>query len=78
MVGYLHSIESMGNVDGPGVRTVVFLQGCALRCCYCHNPDTWPAAGGAPTQPQQLVEILLRYKPYYGAAGGVTCSGGRP
>ena len=78
MVGYLHSIESMGNVDGPGVRTVVFLQGCALRCCYCHNPDTWPAAGGAPTQPQQLVEKLLRYKPYYGAAGGVTFSGGEP
>ena len=78
MVGYLHSIESMGNVDGPGVRTVVFLQGCALRCCYCHNPDTWPAVGGAPTQPQQLVEKLLRYKPYYGAAGGVTFSGGEP
>lgn len=78
MVGYLHSIESMGNVDGTGVRTVVFLQGCALRCCYCHNPDTWPAAGGAPTRPQQLVEKLLRYKPYYGAAGGVTFSGGEP
>ena len=78
MTGYLHSIESMCNVDGPGVRTVVFLQGCALRCRYCHNPDTWPAAGGTPILPQQLVEKLLRYKPYYGAQGGVTFSGGEP
>lgn len=78
MTGYLHSIESMGNVDGPGVRTVVFLQGCRLRCKYCHNPDTWPFSGGTPVQPQQIVEKLMRYKPYYGATGGVTFSGGEP
>ena len=77
-IGYVHSLETFGSVDGPGVRFVVFLQGCALRCRYCHNPDTWPAAGGTPILPQQLVEKLLRYKPYYGAQGGVTFSGGEP
>ena len=77
--GRIHSLESMGLVDGPGIRTVVFLQGCALRCRYCHNPDTWDP--GAPAQtitPAELVDRLLRYKPYYGATGGVTFSGGEP
>lgn len=78
-VGQIHSLESMGLVDGPGIRTVVFLQGCALRCRYCHNPDAWDP--GAPAQTftaAELVERLSRYKPYYGATGGVTFSGGEP
>lgn len=78
MTGLIHSIESMGTVDGPGVRTVVFLQGCALRCRYCHNPDTWARGGGTPTEAEELVRRLARYKPYYGAGGGVTFSGGEP
>ena len=78
MQGFIHSIETMGLVDGPGVRTVVFFQGCALRCLYCHNPDTWAFAGGEAFSPQQLVEKLLRYRPYYGRDGGVTFSGGEP
>lgn len=79
MVGYVHSIESMGLVDGPGIRTVVFLQGCALRCQYCHNPDTWVAEGDAKAmEPEELVKRLRRFKPYYGQTGGVTFSGGEP
>lgn len=79
MLGRIHSIESMGLVDGPGVRTVVFLQGCRLRCLYCHNPDTWqPDGSGELFSPEQLVEKLLRYRPYYGSLGGVTFSGGEP
>lgn len=77
--GRVHSLESMGLVDGPGIRTVVFLQGCALRCRYCHNPDTWAVDGPAETvTPRQLVERLVRFKPYYGSTGGVTFSGGEP
>ena len=77
--GRIHSLESMGLVDGPGIRTVVFLQGCALRCRYCHNPDTWdPGAPAQTVTPAELVDRLLRYKPYYGATGGVTFSGGEP
>lgn len=79
MTGYLHSIESMGTVDGPGVRTVVFLQGCALRCRYCHNPDTWACTGGTEITPDALVQRLIRYQPYYArSGGGVTFSGGEP
>ena len=78
--GLVHSLESMGLVDGPGIRTVVFLQGCALRCQYCHNPDTWqrehPAA--EPMTPAQLLRRLERFRPYYGENGGVTFSGGEP
>lgn len=77
-LGRIHSIESMGLVDGPGIRTVVFLQGCHLRCCFCHNPDTWQLAGGTLMEPQAIVEKLVRFKPYYGAKGGVTFSGGEP
>lgn len=78
-VGHIHSIESMGLVDGPGIRTVVFLQGCGIRCCYCHNPDTWTHAGGEATSPEALVKKLCRFKSYFDASGGgVTFSGGEP
>lgn len=76
--GYIHSIESMGLVDGPGIRTVLFLQGCRLRCQYCHNPDTWDIKGGIPLTPKQVIQKLKRFKPYYGIRGGVTFSGGEP
>lgn len=78
--GIIHSIESMGLVDGPGIRTVVFLQGCYLRCRYCHNPDTWSAADEKSrlVTPEELVAQLERYRPYYGRRGGVTFSGGEP
>lgn len=76
--GYIHSIESMGLVDGPGIRTVLFLQGCRLRCQYCHNPDTWDIKGGTPLTPVQVIQKLKRFKPYYGTRGGVTFSGGEP
>lgn len=78
-VGHIHSIESMGLVDGPGIRTVVFLQGCGIRCCYCHNPDTWTHDGGEATSPEALVKKLCRFKSYFDASGGgVTFSGGEP
>ena len=76
--GYVHSIESFGLVDGPGVRCVVFLKGCALRCRYCHNPDTWDRAGSEVWEPAKLVERVLRFKPYWGEKGGITVSGGEP
>lgn len=78
--GQIHSIESMGLVDGPGIRTVVFLQGCSLRCRYCHNPDTW-SGQGKDTQilsHEELFQRLSRFRPYYGREGGVTFSGGEP
>ena len=79
MKGHLHSIESMGTVDGPGIRTVVFLQGCPLRCRYCHNPDTWAPGGGREIAPEELLDKLRRYLPYYSrSGGGVTFSGGEP
>jgi len=77
--GNVHSIESMGLVDGPGIRTVVFLQGCALRCKYCHNPDTWAASGGEEYTPEELVKKIERFKTYFASSGGgVTFSGGEP
>ena len=79
MTGYIHSLESMGLVDGPGVRCVVFLQGCPLRCLYCHNPDTQTAEGGEAVEPEALVRRLLRFRPYFDrSGGGVTFSGGDP
>ena len=76
--GHIHSWESMGLVDGPGVRTVIFLQGCMLRCRYCHNPDTWSTHGGTIETPQEILARLKRFKDYYGEDGGVTFSGGEP
>ena len=80
MEGKIHSIESMGLVDGPGIRTVVFMQGCDLRCKFCHNPDTWAMDSSQVKRmtPGQLVEKVQRFRPYYGQEGGVTFSGGEP
>lgn len=77
-IGRVHSIESFGLVDGPGVRFIVFLQGCNMRCAYCHNPDTWQTAGGENYTPQQLLDKALRYKNYWKKGGGITVSGGEP
>lgn len=78
ITGNVHSIQSLGTVDGPGVRFVVFLQGCNLRCGCCHNPDTWETAGGTEYTPQQIVDKAVRYKEYFGKDGGITLSGGEP
>lgn len=78
VTGRVHSFQSLGAVDGPGLRTVVFLQGCPLRCVYCHNPDTWPTDGGDVLTVQEVFEKVLRYRPYFGKTGGVTVSGGEP
>ncbi len=75
-VGRVHSIQTMGTLDGPGVRFVVFMQGCNLRCKCCHNPDTWEMDGGTEYTPKQLVEKACRYRTYFGVEGGVTVSGG--
>ena len=77
-MGRIHSFQSLGTVDGPGVRSVIFMQGCPLRCVCCHNPDTWDFAGGEQTDVDTLVNKILRYKAYYGNSGGVTVSGGEP
>ena len=78
MVGNIHSLESFGTVDGPGIRFVVFLQGCPLRCLYCHNPDTWEKGeGSCRMTPEQLLEEVMRYKRFI-TKGGVTVTGGEP
>ena len=74
----VHSIQSMGTLDGPGVRFVIFTQGCPLRCKCCHNPDTWDASGGKEYSPEELVTRAVRYKEYFGQEGGITVSGGEP
>lgn len=76
MTGRVHSIESFGLVDGPGVRSVVFLKGCNLRCRYCHNPDTWVKTGGTEWEAESLFRKLYRFKPYWKKNGGITVSGG--
>lgn len=76
--GKLHSFETFGAVDGPGIRTVVFLQGCTARCQYCHNPDSWSKDGGREVETQEIVQIAKRGMPYHGIEGGVTFSGGEP
>jgi len=77
-MGRISTIETMGALDGPGIRTIVFFQGCSLRCLYCHNPDMWDSSGGYETSPEEVAKIVARYKPYYGDKGGVTFSGGEP
>ena len=78
MTGRVHSIQTLGAADGPGIRTVIFLQGCPLRCAYCHNPDTWPPNGGREKDAIKIMRRVLRARPFYGEHGGVTISGGEP
>jgi len=77
MKGYIHSVETFGAVDGPGIRYVVFLQGCPLRCQYCHNPDTWKLKDGKVTSVRKIVKKIKPYLNYI-KDGGVTISGGEP
>ena len=74
--GYVHSLESFGSVDGPGVRYVIFLSGCAMRCQFCHNPDTWAKTEGEMKSAEEILQQALRYKRYWGKKGGITVSGG--
>ncbi|MBP3446152.1 MAG: pyruvate formate lyase-activating protein [Clostridia bacterium] len=74
----VHSIQSLGTLDGPGVRFVVFVQGCHLRCKCCHNPDTWNMTEGKVFSPEELASRAERYKEYFGNDGGITVSGGEP
>lgn len=77
--GYIHSIETFGTLDGPGLRYVIFMQGCPLRCKFCHNPDTWSMANGQKRNVDWLVEDIRNYIPYFhSSGGGVTASGGEP
>ena len=76
--GRVNSLESFGSADGPGVRYIVFLKGCPMRCKYCHNPETWSADGGSEYDVETLVKTALRYRTYWGKDGGVTVSGGEP
>ena len=75
--GRIHSLESFGTVDGPGVRYVVFCQGCPMRCAYCHNPDTWEINAGTLTDPEYIIEQYDRNKSFY-KGGGITVTGGEP
>lgn len=77
MIGRVHSIETFGAVDGPGVRFVVFFQGCPMRCAYCHNPDTWDVNGGTEMSVDEIYKKFERNKAFY-EKGGVTASGGEP
>lgn len=77
IVGRLHSVETFGAVDGPGIRYVLFLQGCPLKCLYCHNPDSWDAAAGQLVTSKAVVEEILLYRNYI-RSGGLTISGGEP
>ena len=77
MIGYIDSIETMGLVDGPGIRFVVFLKGCKLRCLFCHNPETWTMKDALEITSEELLRKILKYKNYY-VDGGVTFSGGEP
>ena len=78
MKAKIHSFESFGTVDGPGIRFVVFFQGCPLRCKYCHNPDTWKYDSDNEYTSDEIVSRIVRYKNYFGEKGGVTVSGGEP
>lgn len=77
MVGRIHSLESFGTVDGPGIRYVVFVQGCPMRCAYCHNPDTWEMKAGTEMEASEIIENFERNRPFY-KDGGITVTGGEP
>jgi len=77
MQGWIHSVESFGTVDGPGLRMVIFMQGCPMRCAYCHNPDTWPEKRGTFISTKELMERFQKNRAYY-RNGGITVSGGEP
>ena len=77
MTGRVHSIESLGTVDGPGIRMIVFLSGCPMRCLYCHNPDTWDPNGGTPTSVEEILDQYEQARHFY-KNGGLTVSGGEP
>ena len=76
IMGRIHSVESFGSADGPGIRYIVFLQGCNMRCKYCHNPDTWKFEGGQLLSAQEVLQKAVRYKAYWKNNGGITVSGG--
>ena len=78
ILGQVHSIQSLGTVDGPGLRFVVFLQGCNLRCKCCHNPDSWDIKSENQFTAEEIVEKAIKYKEYFGEKGGITISGGEP
>ncbi len=78
MVGRVHSLQSLGTLDGPGVRYVVFMQGCCLRCKCCHNPETWDISGGTEYTAKDILDKAMRFREYFGETGGITVSGGEP
>ena len=78
VTGRVHSIQTLGTVDGPGIRFVLFLQGCNLRCKCCHNPDTWDTKTGTCYFAKEIIETAKKYKEYFGTRGGITVSGGEP
>ncbi len=77
MIGRIHSVESFGTVDGPGIRMVIFLSGCPMRCLYCHNPDTWNPKNGTAASADELLAQFEKARPFY-SKGGITVSGGEP
>ncbi len=77
MIGFIHSKESFGTVDGPGIRYVLFMQGCPLRCLYCHNPDTWEIGKGEAITPEEVIAEYNKNRSFY-AKGGITVTGGEP
>ena len=76
LIGHVNSTESFGSVDGPGVRFMFFMQGCPMRCRYCHNPETWKYEGGEEYTPEDALKLALRYRNYWKRGGGITVSGG--
>ena len=78
VIGRVHSTESFGSVDGPGIRFIIFLQGCRLRCQFCHNPDTWRIGTGTERTAEEVLQEALQYRDFWGERGGITVSGGEP
>ena len=78
VIGYVNKLESFGAVDGPGVRYIIFLNGCRMRCAFCHNPETWKEGQGQEFTADELLKKAMRFKPYWKNGGGITVSGGEP